>query len=673
MSDAEALPWWSRRTVRRFSELTCRSPDQTEQELVALRHEVEGHVADMPRPVRVLLLAAFVAFDQLARLRPSSFGRRFATLPGAKAETYLASSARSRWTWRRGLTRVLRTFVVTHYYDLPEVWSRLGYAPDPYIERIARDRVTRYAADIAAADRAVFTDPPGAPMPGDWRDRIFPGDTVTDDVIECDVVVVGSGAGGATMAAELADAGLDVVILEEGLWHSTESFTTSTGRSLRTLYRDTGLEVALGTPPILLSEGRCVGGSTVINGAMAWPTPDDVLERWGREEALSGISSQALAPYFRRVEHRLSVAIQDPQSIGRDDRLLERGATIQGWRIVDNRRAQVHCAGCDMCTLGCPTTAKRSMLVTNIPRALSRGARLYTGCHVERIMRDGKRVTGAVVRTTGAVASARTFRVRSRVVVASGGALQTPALLHRSGISAPSKALGRNLALHPNAKVVAFFDEEVRAWQGVHQAFQIREFMDQGILISAVNLPPALLAGGLPYHGSELAAMMRNYNHVVVGGCLIEDSVSGRVMNVPGVGPLARYQISGRDFDRIVRGVSLTAEVMFAAGAKSVLMPFDGVPPLTSPDQVRALNRWGLRERDLELVSIHLMGTARMSDDRSRGVVSGYGEFHDAAGLFIADASILPGPVGVNPMESIMALVTRSAEFLLSERKRLGL
>src|SRR5436305_10393499 len=143
--------------------------------------------------------------------------------------------------------------------------------------------------------------------------------------VPCDVVIVGSGAGGAVMAAELAGAGIDVVVVEEGGYHPTESFTPAAGRALRTLYRDAGAQSALGTPPILFSEGRCVGGSTVINGGMCWRTPDAVLERWAREEGVADVTPAALAPYFAKVERRLAVNYQDPESIGHDQVLLKRG------------------------------------------------------------------------------------------------------------------------------------------------------------------------------------------------------------------------------------------------------------------------------------------------------------------------------------------------------------
>ncbi len=343
--------------------------------------------------------------------------------------------------------------------------------------------------------------------------------------LECGVVIVGSGAGGATMAAELADAGVDVVVVEEGGYHPTESFTAEAGRALRTLYRDGGLGLALGKPPVLFSEGRCVGGSTVVNGGMSWRTPGRVLRRWAGEEEVAAIGERDMEPHFAKVESRISVARQDPETIGNDMRLLKAGADAKGWKIIPNLRNQLHCAGTNNCTNGCPTGAKRSMLVTNVPRALARGARLFADCRVERITRSGGTVTGIegrFVRPGGHRGPRLT--VRAQVVVAAGGAVQTPALLARSGLRSRSGLLGRNLSLHPNAKVIAFFDEEVVGWHGVHQAYQVREFAGDGILLTAVNLPPSLVALGLPGHGRDLAQVMAGYNHMITAGCLIEDT-----------------------------------------------------------------------------------------------------------------------------------------------------
>jgi choline dehydrogenase-like flavoprotein len=497
-------------------------------------------------------------------------------------------------------------------------------------------------------------------------------DDVTGDLFEeCGAVIVGSGAGGATVAAELAEAGVDVIVLEEGGYHPTESFTAGTGRALRTLYRDGGGGMAIGHPSVLYAEGRCVGGSTVVNGGMSWRTPARVLRRWAEQEGLRAISEQDLDPYFATIESRLSVGLQDPETIGRDSLLFKGGAEARGWTVVPNRRNQLHCAGTNSCTSGCPTGAKQSMLVTSVPRALALGARLLADCRVDRITRSGPTVTGVTghfVRPGGRRGPSLTLR--ARVVIVAGGALQTPALLMRSGLRSASGQLGRNLSVHPNAVVTAFFDQDVTGWQGVHQAFQVREFLDEGLLLTATNLTPPMLAGILPGYGRELGEQMADYNHIVTAGPLVSDTGTGRIRNVPGLGPLVFYQLTERDAALVQRGVELTAEALFTAGARRVLLPFDGAPEVRDPDELRRLLARPVPKRSLQLFSIHLMGTARMSEDPRRGVVGSFGEFHGTPGLFVTDASVFPGPIGINPMETVIALAMRNARQLIERRRR---
>jgi choline dehydrogenase-like flavoprotein len=492
------------------------------------------------------------------------------------------------------------------------------------------------------------------------------GDVGSDLSAGCGAVVIGTGAGGATMAAELAQAGIDVIMIEEGGYHTTGSFTAESVRALRTLYRDGGGGMTLGRPSVLFAEGRCVGGSTVVNGGMSWRTPARVLARWAEE--VDAVTEQDMAPYFDEVESRLHVALQDPETIGRDSELLKAGADALGWQIVPNRRNQLHCAGSNNCNNGCPTGAKQSMLVTNVPRALAAGARLYTDCRVLRITESGVRAR---------FASGRTLTVRAKVVIVAGGAIQTPALLRRSGIGSPSRQLGRNLALHPNANVIAFFDEEVTGWHGVHQAFQVREFMADGIIVTANNLAPPMLAAMMPAHGRELGALMAGYNRVVTAGPLIEDTGTGSVRTLPGVGPQVFYHLTDRDAARVVRGVELTAQAMFAAGARQVILPFDGAPPARTLDEVKGMlaRPVGSRSmrRSMRLYSIHLMGTARMSRDPGRGVVNSFGEFHGRPGLFVTDASVFPTSTGLNPMETIVALALRNARHLIEQRRKYAL
>jgi choline dehydrogenase-like flavoprotein len=490
-----------------------------------------------------------------------------------------------------------------------------------------------------------------------------------DLVLECGAVVVGSGAGGATVAAELAEAGVDVIVLEEGGYHPTESFTAGTGHALRTLYRDGGGGMAIGRPSVLYAEGRCVGGSTVVNGGMSWRTPARVLQRWAERDGLPGIGERDLDPYFAAIESRLSVSGQDPETIGRDSELFRDAARARGWAVVPNRRNQRHCAGTSNCSSGCPTGAKQSMLVTSVPRALAAGARLFADVRVDRVIRNrtgAAGVTAHVVRPGGRRGPALT--VRARAVIVAGGAIQTPALLARSGLRPASGQLGRNLSVHPNAVVTAFFDEEVTGWQGVHQAFQVREFTGEGLLLTATNLTPSMLAGILPAYGAELGALMADYNRIVTAGPLVSDTGTGRVRYLPGLGPQVFYQLTERDAARVVRGVELTAQALFTAGARRVLLPFEGAPVVRDPGELARLLARPVPGRALQLFSIHLMGTARMSADPRRGVTGSFGELHGVPGLFVADASLFPGPIGINPMETVIALAMRNARRLLDRR-----
>ena len=231
--------------------------------------------------------------------------------------------------------------------------------------------------------------------------------------------------------------------------------------------------------------------------------------------------------------------------------------------------------------------------------------------------------------------------------------MQTPALLALFPAAVPVRAAGaQTSACTQTAKVIAFFDEEVLGWHGVHQAYQVLgDFMSDGILLTAVNLPPSLVALGLPDHGRDLGAVMAGDNHMITAGpCRVEDTGSGRVRNVPGLGPQVFYQLNGHDAERIVRGIALTAELMFAAGARRVMLPFDGAPEVCNLAGSTDVLARPVPTKSIELFTVHLMGTARMSDNPKRGVVDSFGAFHGVPGLFVADASLFPSPIGVNPL-----------------------
>ncbi len=498
-------------------------------------------------------------------------------------------------------------------------------------------------------------------------DNVFGrSDLKADTLLSCDVVIVGSGAGGSTAAAEFSEAGYDVIVLEEGSYYDTSDFTANATDMIRKMYRGGGATMALGSPTVLYQEGSVVGGSTVVNGGMSWRTPEQILDRWGREAGIDHIGAADMEPYFQRVERRFNVKYQDPESIGRDNQILKEGADRKGWKIIPNLRNQLHCTGSNNCAFGCPTGAKQSALVSYLPRALHFGTRIYSNVRAAKILRSGKRaigVEGHVKRENGSRGPKIT--VHAKLVISSCGSVHTPGLLHRSGLRPRSKLLGKNLSLHPNSKLVAIYDEPVRGWEGVHQAYQVREFHDQGFLFAAVNVPPSIVAMSTPEYGQALGELMASYDRMIVAGLMVEDTDVGHLKMLPNGTPQAFYQLNDLDAQRLIRGTALLAELLFETGATQILPPFAGVGPLHSVDDLRKLYRQKIPKSSMEVLTVHLMGSACMGGDPNRSVTDMYGLVHDTEGLMVADASLFPTPIGVNPMETIAALTTRNVHHVL--------
>ncbi len=489
------------------------------------------------------------------------------------------------------------------------------------------------------------------------------GDYENAAEFSADVVVVGTGAGGAVVGAELAQAGKDVVFVEEGSWIPTDSFNPYTSESIPRLYRDAAATIIIGNPPIPYVEGRTVGGSTVINGGMAYRTPERVLEEWQKESG-PDLGSRSMEPLFERVEARVSAKYQSEESIGSDSRIMTEGAKKMGWKYTVNQRNQEACVGANNCALGCPTGAKQSTLVSYMPRAMAAGARCLTEVRVEKLLIEGGRAVGIVGHAVNPHTRKgdRRVVVRARAVVVACGAVQTPLLLLRHKIGRPSGQLGKNFLCHPNAKVLAVYPHDVQGWKGVSQNTQIREFHDDGILMAENFVAPGVLAAYLPFHGEKAWELMQRYNQMVLSGVLVEDSSSGRVSRGPFGMAYARYDITPLDHRRFLRGVKLLASMHFEMGADFVMLPFFNQPVAESMDDLAKIDALQTDPSTLELFTPHLMGTARMGARPESSVVNLQGEVWDLPGCYVADASLFPTAIGVNPQITIMALATRVAE-----------
>jgi choline dehydrogenase-like flavoprotein len=491
---------------------------------------------------------------------------------------------------------------------------------------------------------------------------------------DADVVIVGTGAGGAVVGAQLAEAGYEVVFVEEGSHHPTSSFNPYVTESVPRLYRDASATVIMGRPPIPYIEGRCVGGSTTINGGMTWRPPSKVTQRWVDKSGLSELSDAALESKFLRIEHDISAKTQSPESIGKDSELMREGAAKLGWSYLHNHRNQDTCVGANNCVIGCPTGAKKSTAVSYMPRALARGARCLTELRVQRLVIAGGRCVGV----QGLGINPRTRRadrkvtVRGNAVVVACGAVQTPLLLQAHKLGRPSGLLGKNFTCHPNVKVLAVYPFEVKGWKGVSQAGQIREFEARGIKLAENMVPPGAAASQLPFHGAESWELMRDYNRMVLSGVMIEDSTTGVVQRAPfGLGG-PRYCLTDDDHERLVFGAKKLAELHFAMGATRVMMPFAHRHLLRSVDELAAIDTKSIPKSTLDLFTVHLMGTCQIGSRAESSVVDPRGQLWDLPGCYVADASLLPSASAVNPQVSIMALAMLVAERMEVSRNRVG-
>ena len=558
-------------------------------------------------------------------------------LDAERRAAFLTRMARHPLPLIRGAFQALRRLIaVTAYADVDASgtngsWGRIGYAGP--IGRAA---------------------PPHA---------LSPLRVDSDTEISCDVVVIGSGAGGGVIAAELAAAGHDVVVLEKG-GYETEVDQLEVP-SFRRLYLDAGLS-ATADQGVMLLAGSCLGGGTVVNYTTSFAPPDSVREEWARLSGLDLFTSSSFSRSIDAVCARLGVNTDHDRASSRDA-LMERGLRALGWHAAAMPRDVIGCSQddvCGYCGFGCARDAKRSTLRTYLEDAAARGARLVVECDAERVVVSGGAATGVIARAR----SGARVTVRSRAVVAAAGAIGTPALLIRSGLGGE---VGRGLRLHPVTAVWGMFDEEVRPWTGTIQSRYSNELADlgdgYGVRFETAPVHPAFQALGAPWDGGDgLERTMRELPHTSLVGLLVRDRGSGRVSVARTGRPVVRYAVSREDQRNVRTAIAAGARVLLAAGARRV-RTMQSVPVTLDAggsveEWMRQADRVGYGSGQTGYVTFHQMGTARMGADPRRGAVDGAGQVHGTRGLYVADASLFPTASGVNPMITIMALAHQVAQ-----------
>jgi len=474
----------------------------------------------------------------------------------------------------------------------------------------------------------------------------------------CGAVVVGTGAGGAVAGATLAAAGVDTILLEEGSYYRPEDHGTVFDGLVR-MYMSAGTTVAMGRPPVSITLGRTVGGTTAINSSTCFRPPRKKVGSWG------GPSYEELEPFFEKVEKRISAQPADIDLLGGNWRVLKRGCDKLGVEIKPLVHNISGCRKRGRCQFGCPEGAKQSMEVTFVPDAVEAGARLLTGHSVTGVIVENGRAVGV----EGESEDGR-FEVRARAVVLSMGAMRTPVFLIRNRLGNSSGRVGHGLMVHPACRVVALFDEIIDGHIALPQGAFIDKWTDRGIMLEGIFIHPGLSIPMMPGVGHELKETAVAYRNMSAFGVMVSDTSSGRVMPGHfGASFLATYQLSPADARSLHFGIARLTEIYLAAGAKKVYTAFHPVPEITGEAGLEKFEAARVKPNYFEIGAFHPLGTCSMGADPKKSVVDFSLKTHDVDGLYIMDASVIPASLGVNPQITIMSLAMRGSGLLA---KKLG-
>ncbi len=635
--------------------------------------------ADKRRGVRIAFaLLALPPLGWMYAGRP----RAFAALTIPEQERWLTGWMHSRLPELRTAAQALRRLIVgTHYAD-QEVAARIGHAgplhrrkPEVAWEGPLPD------ADTSAVRRSAL--PTG----------LVRGRTLTHDVVRtADAVVIGSGAGGAVAAARLAEAGLDVVVLEDGAYFMPDDFTEVEQPLTEQLYAEGALR-ATDDLGVQMLQGRSVGGSTTVNWMIMLRTPEFVLDEWERLFGLSMYSAQSLAPVFERIEREVHATPVPDNAHSPNNRIVLDGARALGWSA---RGAVINARGCvrsGTCGIGCRYDAKQSTLLTYLPSALARGATVYSDVRVERIAvreRDTglgkpplKRVHAAVSVPSDAPGPThkRHITIDAPIVVVAGGAVETPLLLQRSGLG--GGAVGKNLRLHPTTAVLGVYDRDIVGSTGIPLSTVCDEHLrwqgtDYGFWLECPPLLPGLGAVAVPGFGRDHASVMHEFRRLGSIIALTRDGAnvhhsSGQVRARRDGSSSITYRLHATDQERVRASIVAAVQLHLAAGAREVITLHD--PPVRvtadsanttrqrmADDLARQIATAPIAANRLGLFSAHVNGTCRLGTDARRAGVNPEGELFGARGVYVCDGSLLPSAPSVNPQETIMALASQIAD-----------
>ncbi len=527
-------------------------------------------------------------------------------------------------------------------------------------------------------------------VPDPWKQGLASGWNVTnasalenDTTLECDVVIVGSGAGGGTTAEILTQAGLTVIIVEEGILKTSDQFTMNEREAYRDLYQE-GLARGTKDGAIGVIQGRSVGGSTTVNWTSSFRTPDNTLNHWAERFGVKGVAPAEMAPWFDHMEARLNIHpwAMPPNT---NNNILRVGCEKLGYHWAIIPRNVNGCWNLGYCGMGCPTNAKQSMLVTTIPAALSGGAKLVWRLRAERVTMQGDRVTGVecvALTADGQTTTGRKVSIRARHTVLSGGGINTPGLLLRSRVPDPYQRVGKRTFLHAGPCSVAQFGDEVESYYGAPQSVYSDHFLwsagvdgPMGFKLEVAPLHPGFAAVLMGTHGKQNLDDMRHLPKVNTMVALMrdgfhEDSPGGNVELRDDGSPVLDYPVTSYHLEAARRAHDVMLQVQFAAGAKRVRPATSNPLWFTSLSEARrALQAQQYSAYHTKIASAHVMGGSCMGEDPKIAVCNSQGRYHHLQDLSVLDGSLFPTSIGANPQLSVYGLTSRLATALVADLK----